>query len=268
MIERAAVVRRATVRTKPKQRASHAASKRAAVRVPERLQKAERERLARRAIDEILSMRRRGVPGARDVRKRLSALVKKADGADVIAIGAAIAASPAMKANRARWVGWELINKHPGALDRLDLAQVEALGAGNSSWDEVDGYGIYIAGAAWVRGLIRDADVRRWAKSDDLWRRRAALVSTVVLNTKTHGGRGDSARTLAIANLLIDDREDMVVKAMSWALRSLVNWDRAAVEIFLAEHEDRLAARVKRETRTKLRTGKKNAWRDKPADRK
>jgi DNA alkylation repair enzyme len=230
---------------------------------PTRLAKAERERLAHDAIDQILRLRRRGVPGARDVRKRLSALVKSADGADVIAIGAAIAASPAMKENRARWVGWELINKHPTALSKLDLATVEALGAGNSSWDEVDGYGLYIAGAAWVRGLIRDADVRRWAKSDDLWRRRVALVSTVALNTKVHGGSGDTKRTLAIANLLIDDREDMVVKAMSWALRCLVNWDRVAVENFLVEHDGRLAARVKRETRTKLRTGKKNAWRDK-----
>jgi 3-methyladenine DNA glycosylase AlkD len=168
-----------------------------------------------------------------------------------------------MKAHRARWVGWELINKHPTALSQLDLATVEALGQGNSSWDEVDGYGIYIAGAAWLRGLIRDADVRRWAKSDDLWRRRAALVSTVVLNIKAHGGRGDTKRTLAIAKLLVDDREDMVVKAMSWALRSLVAWDRAAVEAFLTEHDARLAARVKRETRTKLVTGKKNAWRDK-----
>jgi 3-methyladenine DNA glycosylase AlkD len=93
-------------------------------------------------------------------------------------------------------------------------------------------------------------------------RRRAALVATVVLTIKAHGGTGDTKRTLAIAKALIDDREDMVVKAMSWALRCLADWDRAAVEAFLAEHEERLAARVKRETRTKLRTGKKNAWRD------
>jgi hypothetical protein len=228
-----------------------------------RLTKAEREDLAREAIDAVLGVRRRGVPAARDVRKQFGARLKQAHPADVIAIGAAIAESPAMKANRARWVGWELINKHPTALDHLDVATVERLGAGNSSWDEVDGYGIYIAGAAWLRGLLRDADVRRWAVSDDLWRRRAALVATVVLNTKTHGGRGDAKRTLAIAKLLLDDREDMVVKAMSWALRCLVNWDRAAVETFLAEHDERLAARVRRETRTKLRTGKKNAWRDK-----
>jgi 3-methyladenine DNA glycosylase AlkD len=164
----------------------------------------------------------------------------------------------AMKARRARWVGWELINKHSSALALLDLAKIEALGAGNSSWDEVDGYAIYVSGAAWLRGRIRDADVRRWTQSPDLWRRRAALVSTVVLNTRVHGGRGDTKRTLDIARRLVDDREDMVVKAMSWALRALVPWDRVAVENFLAEHDTRLAARVKRETRTKLRTGKKN----------
>ncbi len=141
------------------------------------------------------------------------------------------------------------------------MASVEALGAGNSSWDEVDGFGIYIFGATWLRGLIKDADVRRWAKDTDLWRRRAALVATVVLNLKAQGGRGDTRRTLDIATRLIDDRQDMVVKAMSWSLRSLVRWDKSAVENFLADHEDRLAARVKRETRTKLRTGKKNGVR-------
>jgi hypothetical protein len=227
-----------------------------------KLSKAEIGNLVREAVAEITGPRRIGVPGARAVRKRLSRQIRSADAADAIAIGLALASTPAMKPARARWVGWELINKHPGALDTLDLPTVEALGAGNSTWDEVDGFGIYILGAAWLRGRIKDADVRRWAKDADLWRRRAALVATVVRNTKTHGGTGDAKRTLAIASLLIDDREDMVVKAMSWALRCLVNWDRAAVERFLTEHDARLAARVRRETRTKLRTGKKNAWRD------
>jgi hypothetical protein len=222
------------------------------------MSKADRDELARAAIDEVVATPG-GVPGARAVRKRLSARVKGAHPDDVIAIGAAIASAPRVKARRARWVGWELVNRHPSALEHLDLATVEALGAGNSSWDEVDGYGIYIAGAAWLRGRVRDADVARWTKSGDLWRRRAALVSTVVLNVKAHGGRGDARRTLAIAKALVDDREDMVVKALSWSLRALVPWDPRAVEDFLARYDDRLAARVKRETRTKLRTGRKNA---------
>ncbi len=228
---------------------------------PDRLTQAEVASIARETADAVVARRRRGVPGAREIRKALTARLRTVDPRDVVAIGLEIAGAPPMKTARARWVGWELINKHRGALDTLDLGTVDALGAGNASWDEVDGYAIYIAGAAWLRARIRDTDVRRWTRSDDLWVRRAALVSTVVLNTKAHGGRGDAPRTLDIAQRLVDDREDMVVKALSWALRALVPWDRAAVEAFLARHDGSLAARVKRETRTKLETGKKNAKR-------
>jgi 3-methyladenine DNA glycosylase AlkD len=51
----------------------------------------------------------------------------------------------------------------------------------------------------------------------------------------------------------------MVTKALSWALRELVVHDRASVEAFLAAHEDRLAAHVKREVRSKLTTVLKTA---------
>jgi 3-methyladenine DNA glycosylase AlkD len=103
--------------------------------------------------------------------------------------------------------------------------------------------------------------VKRWAKSDDLWWRRTVLVATVVLNSRTRGGGytgGDPKRTLVIASMLIDDREDMVVKAMSWAIRALAAVDPVSARKFLADHDDRLAARVKREARTKLETGRKN----------
>jgi 3-methyladenine DNA glycosylase AlkD len=53
----------------------------------------------------------------------------------------------------------------------------------------------------------------------------------------------------------------MVVKALSWALRQLVVWDPDAVREFLEVHDEALAARVKREVRTKLDTGRKHASR-------
>jgi len=49
-----------------------------------------------------------------------------------------------------------------------------------------------------------------------------------------------------------------VVKAMSWALRALVAHDPGALQSFLDDYEDVLAARVKREVNNKLRTGLKN----------
>jgi 3-methyladenine DNA glycosylase AlkD len=87
--------------------------------------------------------------------------------------------------------------------------------------------------------------------------RRAALVSTVPLNLAAAGGTGDAPRTLDICRRLVDDRDDMVVKALSWALRELVARDREAVRGFLADHDARLAARVRREVATKLDTGRK-----------
>ena len=84
------------------------------------------------------------------------------------------------------------------------------------------------------------------------------LVSTVGLNVRSRGGCGDVPRTLGVCWLLVDDYDDMVVKAMSWALRELVKHDPDAVREFLSEHEDVLAARVKREVMNKLTTGLKN----------
>ncbi len=61
-----------------------------------------------------------------------------------------------------------------------------------------------------------------------------------------------------MCRLLVDDHDDMVVKAMSWALRELIVHDPEAVRGFLTEYEDHLAARVKREVENKLTTELKN----------
>jgi 3-methyladenine DNA glycosylase AlkD len=80
----------------------------------------------------------------------------------------------------------------------------------------------------------------------------------VALNIKSDGGYGDVPRTLGVCRILIDDRDDMVVKGMSWALRDLISHDPVAVQEFLNEHDRSLAARVKREVTNKLTTGLKN----------
>jgi 3-methyladenine DNA glycosylase AlkD len=111
---------------------------------------------------------------------------------------------------------------------------------------------------AWRDGQVPDELIHRWAVSPDLWWRRAALVSTVAFNVRSQGGKGDVPRTLAICRLLVADHQDMVVKALSWALRELVVFDPQAVQGFLKEYDQVLAGRVKREVGSKLTTGLKN----------
>jgi 3-methyladenine DNA glycosylase AlkD len=153
---------------------------------------------------------------------------------------------------------YEVIEAHPGAIDVLDASSIRRLARGLSDWPGVDTFGCLVAGPAWREGRLGTRQIDSWAASADRWQRRLALVCTVALNVRARGGRVDSARTLRICRLLVADRDDMVVKALSWALRALAQWDRAGVQRFLRTHEGKLASRVRREVGTKLRTGRKN----------
>jgi 3-methyladenine DNA glycosylase AlkD len=157
-----------------------------------------------------------------------------------------------------RGVAYGLVHLHPAALSSLGPTELEQLGEGINSWDSVDTFAVYLAGPAWRNHQVTDKLIHKWAHSTDRWWRRAALASTVALNVKARGGTGDVPRTLGVCRLLVKDHDDMVVKALSWALRVLVKHDAGAVREFLAEHENVLAARVKREVRNKLLTGLKN----------
>jgi 3-methyladenine DNA glycosylase AlkD len=157
-----------------------------------------------------------------------------------------------------RWQAYELIASHRAAYHCLGEDELEQLGQGIDSWWATDSFARTLSGPLWRDGQIGDALIVKWSYSPDLWWRRAALVSTVAFNVRSLGGKGDTARTLMICRRLASDHEDMVAKALSWALRELVYFDRQAVEVFLGEYDSVLASRVKREVRNKLSTGLKN----------
>ena len=193
----------------------------------------------------------------RDVRREYSGQLRDEDGAWVVAVADALVESQ-------RWVAYELVYHHRGARASLGTDQVTRLGRGLDGWGSVDAFARYISGPAWQRQLIPDELVQAWAVSPNRWLRRAALVSTVPLNLRSAGGSGDVARTLDICQRLVADRDDMVVKALSWALRELVVWDPAAVRGFIDKHHDALSSRVRREVATKLATGRKDRRQAKP----
>jgi 3-methyladenine DNA glycosylase AlkD len=167
------------------------------------------------------------------------------------------------KKQRSRLAALPLLLSYPAAFRELRWRVLEEMGDQMDSWWAVDAFAL-LAGTAWREGQISDARVKRWTRSQNRWWRRAALVCTVLLNRRSVGGYGDAPRTLAVCGLLVADRDDMVVKGMSWALRELIATDRKAVEGFVRRHEAGLAARVKREVRNKLTTGLKNPGQKKP----
>ena len=203
---------------------------------------------------QVEAMPVRNAPALRALRREYSKRIKAASAAEVVRIAAALIDHRRVH----RFIGDELTASRPDALGNLGRTELERLGAGISSWDEVDCFACYLSGPAWREGQIDDKTIMEWARSADRWWRRAALVSTVPLNVKTRGGQGDARRTLRICRLLLDDRDEMVVKAMSWALRELSKRDPAAVRRYLASRGERVAARVRREVANKLATGLKN----------
>jgi 3-methyladenine DNA glycosylase AlkD len=204
---------------------------------------------------DIYSLLNPTVPTARLLRQNWSKRLKHYDGEAMLAFALKLQQT---QTNFHRFIAHELVHHHKPAMSALQTNWLRQFGTGMATWDAVDVFASYLSGPAWREGQTSDAEIKRWAKSSDLWWRRAALVSTVPLNNKARGGSGDSKRTLLICSLLIDDREDMVVKAMSWALRELAKREPSAVQRFVTQYHNHLAPRVLREVDNKLRTGKKN----------
>ncbi len=155
-------------------------------------------------------------------------------------------------------VAFELLWMNKTALRLIKLNDLQELGKNMDNWATTDTFSVMLSGWAWRENQITDSDVLNWLKSENRWWRRAAVVSTVPLNLRSRGGRGDAKRTLMICERVISDRDDMIVKALSWALRELSKSDKLAVENFMVKYDNQLAGRVRREVYTKLETGRKN----------
>ncbi|MEV0076409.1 DNA alkylation repair protein [Nocardia neocaledoniensis] len=83
-----------------------------------------------------------------------------------------------------------------------------------NNWDLVDSSAEYVVGA-WLLDKDR-ALLFELAQRDSLWERRVALLSTFAFIKA-----GDPSTTLELALLLLDDRRDLIQKALGWMLREI-----------------------------------------------
>jgi 3-methyladenine DNA glycosylase AlkD len=203
---------------------------------------------------DIAALARCNVASVRAVRRRYSRALKSEPAEDVLHFVRALLADGDWPA---RLVACETLESHKAAMRLLNNDLAEEMAQGLSDWGSVDLLGVTVLGQAWREGLVSDAMIEAWSRSPDRWRRRLALVATVPLNSRARGGYGDARRTLRVCRILLNDRDDMVVKAMSWALRELAKRDPKAVKLFVEKEHAQLAARVRREVRNKLTTGLK-----------
>jgi 3-methyladenine DNA glycosylase AlkD len=159
------------------------------------------------------------------------------------------------RTDRVRFVAYEIVSHHKPTLEKVDLSDLMKLGNGLNSWSSVDCFALYLSGPVWLQGRVPDQAVLAWAQSEDRWWRRASLVSTVALSR--HGKPEDIGKAIDVFALLVTDRDDMVVKALSWALRELAKKHPKQAREFLRRHREELGARVIREVENKLTIGLK-----------
>ncbi len=155
-------------------------------------------------------------------------------------------------------IAFEFVAKDKKTLKKMTHDDFIELGKNLDNWISVDTYSIYLLGYAWRNGIIDDVEIKSFLKSTNHWRRRIAVVATVGLNLKSHGGKGDAKRTIEICELVVHDHHQMIVKALSWALRELSKREKLPVQGFIEKYHDQLHSKVIREVTTKLETGKKN----------
>ncbi len=110
--------------------------------------------------------------------------------------------------------------------------QVYRLYLGNTAWinnwDLVDISAPHIVGA-FLEGKNSEP-LYQLVRSESLWERRIAILATFHFIR-----RGHFDDTLALARLLLHDREDLMHKAVGWMLREVGKRDQAVAEEFLKE---------------------------------
>ena len=98
-----------------------------------------------------------------------------------------------------------------------------------NNWDLVDASAEHIVGPHLEAREI--ALLEQLARSDDIWERRIAIISTFHFIK-----RNEFAPTLKIARLLLEDSHDLIHKAVGWMLREVGKRDRRVEDAFLKKH--------------------------------
>jgi 3-methyladenine DNA glycosylase AlkD len=131
------------------------------------------------------------------------------------------------------------------------LAQRAAM----NNWDLVDVIAPTIIGG-WLLDCPADRKLlRKFARSSDLWERRIAIVSTLAFIRA-----GDFGDTLAISEMLLGDKHDLIHKATGWMLREVGKRDVDVLRGFLEEHAARMPRTALRYAIERLPEAERKAW--------
>ena len=147
----------------------------------------------------------------------------------------------------------ERFRRHPDErrkIVRLYMKRMEAV----NNWDLVDLSCRDILGA-WALESGDDSTLLSWAKSKNLWKRRAAIVSTWWLIRER---KFDLA--LRISGMLLGDTHDLIHKAVGWMLREIGKREMRPLRGFLSKHAELMPRTMLRYAIERMPQAERRRW--------
>lgn len=100
-----------------------------------------------------------------------------------------------------------------------------------NNWDLVDYSTPHIIGDYLLSHPSKHSLLLDWARSNDLWERRIAIVATFAFIKQNQ-----FTLTLTISRLLLNDQQDLIHKAVGWMLREVYKKSPDTCKAFLREN--------------------------------
>lgn len=181
------------------------------------------------------------MPGIRTVARALIVRVRMADQASVRPLVVALWGTGV---HELRAVAMFLLEANEALLGARDIPLVARLLRESRSWAYLDWICFKVAAPMLLRVPLLRRTLPRWARDDDFWMRRAALL-TLLPGLKDGTVPFSAFEALAIP--MLGEREFFIRKALGWALREVSKSDPATVAKFLRAHKTNVSGLTMRE---------------------
>lgn len=153
------------------------------------------------------------VPSVRAIAKRLQHEHPSLERLELLALVDALWTAPI---HERRLCAVELLALHADRLEAEDIALLERLIREARTWALLDPLAVNVVGELAARSPDLGDTLDRWARDEDFWVRRAALLALLL---PLRAGGGDFERFGRYADAMLEEQEFFIRKAIGWVLR-------------------------------------------------
>ncbi len=145
----------------------------------------------------------------------------------------------------------ELLWLYRDELRPTDMALLEKLLRESKTWALVDSLAVNVTGDLVERYPQLGSVLDRWARDDDFWIRRSAMLG---LLKPLRRGEGDFERFAGYADAMLEEKEFVIRKAIGWVLRETAKKQPNLVHEWLVPRTSRASGVTMREAVKPLST--------------